>query len=84
MVINFLRLICPKIHYKGIHHYSTPGATGSFSVHIGTGNPVARDEDRNLGTIPMPTFARRPSIMSSLFVLFSWTAKTADIGTAIR
>ena len=44
----------------------TPGATGSVPVHIGTGTPVARDEDRIRSTIPMPTFARRPSTMSSL------------------
>ena len=31
------------------------------------GSSVARDEDRINGTIPMPTFARRPSTMSSSF-----------------
>ena len=35
-------------------------------VHSGTGIPVARDEDRIRGTIPMPTFASRPSTMNSL------------------
>ena len=54
-------------HYQGIHHSTTPGATGSVPVHIGTGTLVARDEDLTGGTIPMPTFARRPSTMSSLF-----------------
>ena len=54
-------------HYQGIHHSTTPGVTRSIPVHIGTGTPVARDEDQNRGTIPMPTFARRPSIMSSFF-----------------
>ena len=34
-------------HYQGIHHSTTPSATGSV-----TGRPVARDEDRNKGTIP--------------------------------
>ena len=53
-------------HSQGIHHSTTPGATGSVPVHIGTGTPVARDEDRIWGTNPMPTFARRPSTMSSL------------------
>ena len=52
-------------HYQGIHHFATPGATGSVPAHIGTGTPVARDENRLRGTIPMPTFARR-STMSSL------------------
>ena len=44
-------------HYQGIHHSTTPGATGSVPVHIGRGTLVARDEDRIKGTIPMPTFA---------------------------
>ena len=34
-------------------------------MHIGTRTPVARDEDQNRGTIPLPTFARRPSTMNS-------------------
>ena len=38
-------------------------------MHTGTGTRVARDQDRMRGTIPMPTFARRPSTMSSLFPL---------------
>ena len=54
-------------HYQGIHHSTTPTAAGSVPVHVGAGTPVARDEDLNKGTIPMPTFARRPSTMSSLF-----------------
>ena len=58
LVINFLQLI---------HHSVTPGDTGSVPVHIGTRTPVARDEYHNRGTIPMPTFARRPSTISSLF-----------------
>ena len=36
-------------------------------MHIGTGTPVARDEDRIGSTIPMPTYARRPSTTNSLF-----------------
>ena len=34
-------------------------------MHIGTGTPHSRDEDRIKDTIPMPTFARRPPTMSS-------------------
>ena len=49
-------------HYQGIHHSETPSVTESIS-----GRLVARDEDRNKGTIPMPTFASRPSTMSSFF-----------------
>ena len=45
----------------------TRGVTGSVPLHIGTGTPVARDKDLNRGTIPMPTFARRPSTISSSF-----------------
>ena len=54
-------------HYQRIHHCTTPGATGSVPVHIGTGTLVGRDDDRIKDTIPMPTFARRPSTMS-LFI----------------
>ena len=54
-------------HYQRIHHSMTPGDTGSVPVHIGTRTPVARDEDHNRDTIPMPTFAIRPSTISSLF-----------------
>ena len=77
-------------HYQRIRHSVTPGDTGSVPVHTGTGTLVARDEDRIKGTIPMPTFARRPSTISSLFSVdisadfCGWTAKTADIGTATR
>ena len=49
-------------HYQGIHHSTTPSATGWV-----TGRLVARDEDRTKGTSPMPTSARRPLPMSSLF-----------------
>ena len=53
-------------HYQGIHHSTTPGDTGSVPVPFGTETLVARDEDRIRGTIPMSTFARRPSTMSPL------------------
>ena len=45
--------------------YTTPSDTVSMPVHIGTGTPVARDEDQHRSTMPMPTFARRPPTMSS-------------------
>ena len=54
-------------HYHRIHHSMTPGNTGSVPVHIDTKTPVARDEDQNRSTIPMPTVARWPSTISSLF-----------------
>ena len=58
--VNQFSALIRQHHYQGIHHSTTPRATGSV-----TGRLVARDEDRNKGTIPMPTFARRPSTMSS-------------------
>ena len=61
-------ILSSRNHYQRIHHSMTLGDTGSVPVHIGTITPVARDEVLNRGTIPMPTFARRPpSTMSSLF-----------------
>ena len=39
----------------------TPSDTGTVPVHVGTRTPVVRDEDLHEGTIPLPTFARRPS-----------------------
>ena len=58
---QFLRLIHPEIVIKEIPHSITLGTAGSISVLIGTGDSDARDEDLTRGTIPMPTFARRPS-----------------------
>ena len=40
---------------------------GSVPQATGTGTLFARDQERIKGTIPMPTFARRPMTMSSLF-----------------
>ena len=65
-------------HPQGIHHSTTPSATG---------RPVARDEERIMGTIPMPTFARRPSTKSSLFPVDipqnSMVGQQRRFGTAI-
>ena len=66
LVMHFLQLIRPRHHYHRVHHSMIPGATGSVQVHIGSGTLVARDEDLSRGTIPMPTFSRRPSTISSL------------------
>ena len=54
-------------HHQEIHHCTTPRETGSVPQGMGTGTSFARDEERIKDTIPMPTFARRPSTMSSLF-----------------
>ena len=63
---QFSTVFSSRNQYQRIHDSMTPGATGLVPVRIGTGTPVARDEDRIKGTIPLPTFARRPSNMSSL------------------
>ena len=70
----FLAIKCSRVDssrnlYQRIRHSMTPGNTGSVPVHIGTRILVERDEDLNRGTIPMPTFARRPSTTSSLFLV---------------
>ena len=52
-------------HHQEIHHCTTPRETGSAPQAIGTGISFARDDEQNKGTIPMPMFARRPSIMCS-------------------
>ena len=56
---------------------------------ISTGALVTREEERIGNTIPMPTFASRPSTMRSFSPVdipqssMVGTAKTADIGTTI-
>ena len=57
-------------------------------MRICTGALVARDEERIGSTIPMPTFASRPSTMKSFTPVdipqsSMVGAKTADIGTSI-
>ena len=47
------------------HHGETRRETESVPRAIGTATSLARGDDQNKGTIPMPMFARRPSIMSS-------------------
>ena len=51
--------------YQGILHSTTPSAAGAVPMHVFTGTPVARGEERIGSTIPMPMFAGRPSTMSS-------------------
>ena len=54
-------------HHQGIHYCTVPRETGSVPQAEGTGTSFARDDKQNRGTIPMPTFARRPSTMGSSF-----------------
>ena len=74
--------------YRGILHSTTPSTTGEIPVRICTGAPVAGDEERIGSTIPMPTFASRPSTMNYAggysTEFHGWTAKTADIGASVR
>ena len=56
-------------HHQGIHHCTTPREKEPVPQATGTGTSFARDEERNMGTIPMPTFARRSSTTSSSFLL---------------
>ena len=52
---------------QGILRSTTPSATGAVPVHVCTGTPVARCEERIGNTIPMPTFAGRPSTVNSFY-----------------
>ena len=54
-----------QIPDRGIHQFPTSSAVSEVPVHISTRAPVAREEQRIGNTIPMPTFASRPSTMSS-------------------
>ena len=53
-------------HPQGIHSCEIPRKTGSVPQEIGTGTFFKRDDKQSGDTIPIPTFARRPSPMSSL------------------
>ena len=51
--------------YQGILHSLNRSASGGNRVQKSTGRPVARGEEQIGSTIPMPSFARRASTMSS-------------------
>ena len=53
-----------QIPYQGILHSTNQSATGGIPVQS-TGRPVAKGEEQIGSTVPMPSFARRPSAMSS-------------------
>ena len=50
-------------HFQGILHSWNQSATGAVPVHVCTGTPVVRGQERIGSTIPIPTFAGRPSTM---------------------
>ena len=84
LVINFLHLIRPPNHYQGIHHSTTPGATGSVPVHIGTTTLVARGEDQNADICKKAVDHEFIIAGGDSAEFYDWTAKTANIGTAAR
>ena len=62
----------PGNHSQGIHYgaaHETQRETESVPLAIGIGISLARDDEQNRGTIPMPTFARRPSTMGSIILV---------------
>ena len=63
-VIIFLHVIHPEIILKELTVVQHRGEQGSVPQALGTGTSFARDEERNRGTIPMPTLARRPLTIS--------------------
>ena len=73
----------PRDHPEGIHSCATQREQGSVPQASGPGTLFTRDDKQNRGTIPMPTFARRPSTISSFpggysAEFYGWTAKTAE------
>ena len=54
-------------HPQGIHLCAPQRERGPVPNATGTGTLSARDNRQNRGTIPMPTFAGRPSTVSSFY-----------------
>ena len=72
LVSNFCTFDSSRNHHEGIHYCTTPRETGSVQQAAGTGTSFAGDEERNRGAIPMPTFARRPSLLPVEFPQMLW------------
>ena len=88
--INFLRLIHPEIiikEFTDAHHKENKD---QFHKLQGQGTLFARDDKQDRDTIPMPTFAGKPSTMRFVNTggnseeFYVWTAKTTNIGAAVR
>ena len=79
----------PALH-QGLHSCAPQRERGkAVPQATGSGTLFARDDKQSRDKIPMPTFARRPSTMSSIIPVefpefYGSTAKTANFGTAIR
>ena len=56
----------PRDHPQGIQSCAPQRERGSIPQGTRTGTLFGRDDKQNRGTIPMPTFAGRPSTMSLL------------------
>ena len=54
-----------QIPYQGTPHSTSQSATGGKNVWSSKGRLVAKDEEQIGSTVPMPSFARRPSTMNS-------------------
>ena len=65
LVINFLRLI--RDHPQGIQSDDVQREQGPVPQATRTGTLFARDDKQDKDIIPMPTFAGRPSTLSSFF-----------------
>ena len=55
----------PRDHSQEMHPYAPQTERESVPQATGSGTLFARDDKQSGDTIPMPTFARRPSTMSS-------------------
>ena len=64
--------------YQGILYSWNHSATGGNPVRDSTGSLVAKSEEQFRGTIPVPSFARRPSTMNSFFPAEGPQNKMAD------
>ena len=51
----------PRDHHQGIHPCAPQRERGSVPQATGSRTVIARDDKQSKDTIPMPTFARRPS-----------------------
>ena len=59
----------PRGHPQGIQPCASRRERGPVPQATGSGTLFERDDKQNRDTIPMPTFARRPSTMSSIILV---------------
>ena len=89
-MVNVLRLIHSEIILKEFNPDDVQRERGAVPPAAGTETIFTSDDRQNQGIIPMPTFATRPSTLSSTLPVESpqnymvGSAKTANIGVAIR